>query len=212
MFGDGLRQTGEHVLKLTKSMLITAIIGAVGLASPPSSAATVITPVSVPGGTLDLSNPLGTINAILLTAGQTYDFTFASSGGSFSALVQVQASLLSPSAATPELVSFGLYNGMPGSGTLVALATPSIGPALSTTLQAGNHYIEIGTIAANMELLSGSLQITASQQESNQSLGAVPEPSTWVIMMAGFGILGGLLRFNHPLVDETERNASVLSS
>jgi len=166
-------------------LAVTALAGGTALMALPAQAVTpIVTAVysPPPGGDLDLSNPIGTILGMKLKAGQTYDFTFSTDQGPLDVLSQVQAAFNPGGVA--EDIQFTLYNGTPGSGTAVGTTGNVIGPVLDEILQPGAHYIEIDTITKNMELVSGSIDVSA-----------VPEPATWIGMIFGFGILGGALRY-----------------
>jgi len=161
-----------------------AALAAVSMGFMGIEPAAAVTPIVIPvlSGTLDVGNPIGTITGIKLTAGKTYDFTFSTSG-ELDVLTQLQAAFQSGHKATAEDIQFSIYNGLPGSGTFVAQSLLTIGPSLDTILGSGAHYVQVDEIAKNLELVSGSLEVSA-----------VPEPATWLSMIFGFGMLGAFMR------------------
>lgn len=147
----------------------------------PAAAATIVTPVS--SGVFDSGNPIGTILGMRLKIGNTYDFTFEL-GGRFDVIMQMQAAIFGqPVGFTAQPIDFTLFAGTPGSGTAIATSPYMTGSALEAVLAAGSYYLEVGTIAKDMELISGSL-----------TLHEVPEPAVWVLMITGFGLAGSALR------------------
>ncbi|HEV2651336.1 MAG TPA: PEPxxWA-CTERM sorting domain-containing protein [Rhizomicrobium sp.] len=190
--------------KVSKYLALAALLGGAVLAAEPASAVTCIGTVctakvlvnGVSGGTLTLASPdddLGTITAIKLKTGYTYDFTFTTDA-TYDVLSQLQASIAGKP-ATSLNIGFDLYSGLPGSGTFLDSSDFTVGPSLDTILKAGNYYLQVnpGQIVKNMELTSGSVAITA----------ALPEPAAWISMIVGFGAIGGLMR--------TARRASALN-
>lgn len=66
---------------------------------------------------------------------------------------------------------------------------PSIGVSgFTTSLLAGTSYIAVTTGFGNDDVGEYRLEI------NQVGAGAVPEPSTWAMIIAGFGIVGGALR------------------
>ncbi len=157
-----------------------ALISALAL-STAASAVTVITPLL--GGPFSLSNPLGTLPATKMKAGNTYDFTFSLVGplGNIDS-IQLQAQLLSHATSTPELIQYSLYSGAPGSGTLMSKSSLDFSPTISFQPAAGAYYVEVDYIAARGEVAGGTLTASA------------PEPASWAMMLVGFGALGVALR------------------
>jgi hypothetical protein len=168
-------------MKFAKTVLLATTIAAATLASLPASAANVLLPGS--GVVLNLANPIAGIGPLKLNKKDNYFFTFETTGFTLDVLEQVQASLLGKKGSTPELISFSLYNGAIGSGTLVGSSGPDYSAVFSSNLPTGWHYIKLGPVAAATELLSGAIEVSP-----------IPEPNTWVSMIFGFGILGGLIR------------------
>ena len=151
------------------------------LATSSVSAMTVITAFTT--GPFSLNNPLGTLPATKLKTSNTYDFTFTLEDplGTVSS-TQVQAQLLAHNASIPQLMQYSLYTGTPGSGTFQSQSNLDFSPTLAFTPAAGDYYLEVNYVAANNEVVGGTL--TAS----------VPEPASWAMMLLGFGVLGGALR------------------
>jgi hypothetical protein len=57
----------------------------------------------------------------------------------------------------------------------------------------GNYFIEVGQCCANQLINQGSgyaLQVSIARH----AVGSVPEPATWGLMIAGFGLIGAALR------------------
>jgi hypothetical protein len=161
----------------------TAIAGGLAAAAAlsaaaPASAATIVK--AFIGGPFSVANPLGTLPAERLVAGNTYDDTFSVVAGGGSVLTQVQASIKGP---VSEDIQYSLYSGAPGSGTLIDTSALGVGPSLTNTLGTGSYYVQIDFIAKSNELLSGGLAVSA-----------IPEPATWAMMLVGFGALGGMVR------------------
>jgi hypothetical protein len=166
------------VKKLTSATALAVVIGLVVAITPAVSGATIVRAVT--GGPFSRADALGTIMAINLVQGNTYDFTFDLAPGSGTVLTQVQASIVGP---VSEPIQFSLYSGSPGSGSLLDTSAFVVGPSLTDTLNAGLYYIQIDDIARNDELLAGGLDVAA-----------IPEPASWGVMLVGLGVLGGTLR------------------
>jgi hypothetical protein len=159
------------------SAAAAAIAMAVAITPPVCSAAVIR---AVMGGPFSHSHSLGTIAAIQLLQGSTYDFTFNLAPAGGTVLTQVQASIIGP---VSEPIQFSLYSGSPGSGALVDTSALMVGPSLTDILSAGPYYIQIDSIAVNDELLAGGLDVAS-----------IPEPASWSVMLVGLGALGGVLR------------------
>ncbi|MGH7016703.1 MAG: FxDxF family PEP-CTERM protein [Caulobacteraceae bacterium] len=124
----------------------------------------------------------GQISAYTLTSGEyadVLDFSFDLTPSNGNVLQQLQASLKSGSQA----ISFDLYSGMPGSGTLVGASATMTGPSFDANLTPGVYYLQIVTNPPAESLISGALNVTA-----------VPEPATWALLLAGFGLVGYAIR------------------
>ena len=169
-------------MRTLKYALGAAAAALIAVTALPASAATVITPVAI-------TNDLGTINAFQPVAGTTYDFTF-SLPAQFDPWAQRQASLsvknpFLPSVAEP--ISFDLYSGSPTAAHALVLSSgvATVGANLETILSTGSYYLELtpSDVAQFGELVSGSIALTA-----------VPEPTTWAMMLVGIGGLGMAMR------------------
>ncbi|HEV2365534.1 MAG TPA: FxDxF family PEP-CTERM protein [Caulobacteraceae bacterium] len=124
-----------------------------------------------------------TIPTLVLTQGKNYNFTFDLLPTS-TVLSQLQASLLTKSGSTAEPIQFALYSGTPGgTHTLIDTSAFVVGPTLTDNLTPGNYYIKITDIAVNHEQSSGAVTATT-----------VPEPASWAMLIAGFGLAGYALR------------------
>ncbi len=168
--------------KISKFVALATFVGASALMAQPASAASVL--IGGSGQTLSSANDFIAFGEKNLQPGTTYDFTFTTVESPLSTQEQIQASIL----GIAQDVGFKLYNGTPGSGTLVTASAISTAAVVLYTLTAGPHFIEIDTVlpAQKGETLSGAVFITPS---------AAPEPATWLSMIFGFGMLGGLMRF-----------------
>jgi len=168
-----------------QTLKLAAAAGALGAAfltfAAPAWAATVINPVNSPP--FDLSNSVGTINPVTASVGDTYDFTFSTTGN-FVVLTQLQASDFVNGS---DPLDFTLFAGTPGSGVAVATTPLMTGPSLIKTLAAGSYYLQTGTISTDGELLTGGLEVLAA---------SAPEPGTWLMMLVGVVSLGGALRLH----------------
>jgi hypothetical protein len=168
--------------KFSKIVALATLVGGAAFLAQPASAAVVLLPGS--GVTLSLGSDPAGIGPKNLNTTDTYDFAFNIAGSTLNVLEQVQASLLGKGGSTPELISFTLYSGLVGSGTAIGGAGPDFTAVFSSNLAPGAYYIQLGPVSAPMELLSGAVEVAA-----------VPEPATWLSMIFGFGMLGGLMRF-----------------
>jgi hypothetical protein len=150
-----------------------------------ASAAHAVTIISMSPGTLQLPSPASAVipaNTFVKGTG-TWDFTFATIGGTYKTLMQAQNSKVSNGTAQP--LSFQLFSGTPGSGTWIANSggTPTAATLL-TNLGPGSYYLQLTTFKAPKLLVTGGVTL----------LSAVPEPATWAIMLIGMGGLGAMTR------------------
>ena len=95
----------------------------------------------------------------------------------------------------------GLYSTSFNSGSPLVNAIvynddfPSIGlSGFSSTLTAGTSYIALATGFANTDAGRYSLEINGPGTITIGGIPAVPEPTTWAMIIAGFGIVGSALR------------------
>jgi hypothetical protein len=142
----------------------------------PASDPLIVNPILT--GPFSEANPLGTILAIRLLSGNTYDFTFTMAQAA-SVLTQVQAAF----PGTSEPIEFSLWHGAPGGGVLIATSTDSDGPSLTDFLGVGDYYLHVDVITANNELLTGGLAVIP-----------IPEPAVWTLMLVGIMGLGATMR------------------
>ena len=174
--GLGLWERVVSFFKILGAGAVMALGFAIGGGA---SAATIIDPIS--SGTFDtVSNTIGTIQGFQAVAGDIYDFTFTL-GGTVKSDSNAQLQAVFKGAG--QTIPFTLFSGAPGSGVSVASSVGTTGPTLEATISPGAYYLQTGPITVNKELVSGSIDFAA-----------VPEPTTWAIMLVGFGAIGGAMR------------------
>jgi hypothetical protein len=146
----------------------TAILVVSTIWAPVSALASVS---ALPGGPFTAANPVPEIPTSALLGSDTQDFTFTWADGETDVLLQTDN-------ASSKSYDFQLYAGTPGSGTFLGESTNAPDPTITFNALAGNYYIEVpgGSYSA----------VTTS---------AVPEPGAWLMMLAGFAVLGVGLRF-----------------
>jgi hypothetical protein len=166
----------------TKILGSVMAAAALTLAAGSAGAVTVITNLGAISGV----DPGVSLPFINLAKGNVYDFTFSlvpplAADGVTSTQVQAQAQ----KGGGAQLISFDLFSGTPGAGTLIDVSPVALSSVLVESLAVGNYYFEIsGTqIAKSGEAASGTV-ITS----------AVPEPATWAAMFLGFGAMGASMR------------------
>lgn len=142
-----------------------------------------------------------------LSADGTEDIFFNFSGGAFS--VQVDPANTN-GLADPEIFLFQ-DNGSPSgalTGSLVGHdddSGPGLSALISGTLAAGNYVLSVGRYDfTQAEARSGKADFTPMERRfvatfSNgvtisNGPAAVPEPASWAMMVAGFGVIGFALR------------------
>lgn len=174
--------------------LFAATLMTCGLATVPASAATIV-------GATTLASP--TYNRPLTTTSlsgvgtavhyQTSAFTVATSG-SYSFLM---------SAITPvdwdTYLSLYSNSFVPGSPLANLLAVnddaPTIGlSGFNFNLLAGTSYFAVATGFANTDVGTYSLAINGPGAVTFGNTTAVPEPASWAMMLAGFGLMGFAMR------------------
>jgi hypothetical protein len=166
---------------LSKFLATAAVSAGVMLASAPAHAVTI---AMVPS-TLTLPSPASAVipKGTFAQGTNTYDFTFSTLGGTFKALMQAQASKVKNGA--PQTLAFELFSGSPGSGTFLSNSGGTATAAtLLTNLTAGSYYLQLSTVGAPKELVTGGVTL----------LSAVPEPATWAMMLIGVAGLGAMAR------------------
>jgi hypothetical protein len=171
-------------MRVLSRILATTVSAGVLLAAAAAQAATIVplntSPFSLP------VNPSGVIPAATFVQGTgTWDFTFTTIGGTYKTLMQMQTSLVSN--GVPQPLTFTLFSGVPGSGTMVPGGGSGGSPTAATLLlplKAGSYYMELATTSVGKELATGGLTL----------LSVVPEPAAWTMLLAGFGGLGAMMR------------------
>ncbi|MGI4879168.1 MAG: PEPxxWA-CTERM sorting domain-containing protein [Janthinobacterium lividum] len=166
---------------------------ACGIASSlPSLAGAVVVSGNTAGGPT-YNRPLGgTPPAALSSVGDAVNYEVTgfsvSAGGTYSVI------------ATAAYDNFlGLYAGSfdPTAPLTNALVYnddfPKIGMSgFSSVLLAGTSYFAVATSFADG--VSGAYSLEISGPGSVSIAGAVPEPASWALMIAGFGMVGGVMR------------------
>jgi hypothetical protein len=134
-------------------------------------------PFSIPADSAGII-PAGTFVA----GGQTDDYTFTTLGGTYEALMQMQATTVKT--GVPQNVSFTFFKGLPGSGVFIANSGGTATAATLLTLVNGTYYVEYTESGTQKALVTGGVTL----------LSTVPEPAAWTLMLLGVAGLGGLLR------------------
>lgn len=111
-----------------------------------------------------------------LTAGQRYVLTFSYGGR--------------PDGGEQKLNVFA--------GNDLLTATPLTGSLGSWTSQSFSFIAKGGLTPIEFKSLATSGLSSFGNEVTNVSLSAVPEPATWGMMIAGFGMVGGLVRRRRP--------------
>ena len=118
-----------------------------------------------------VSNPTGLLNfnptGVTLTAGQNYV-----------AFLSTYYTTGTGSAAVSSCNPFG------GGACAVSNANPNLGRAITGRVEGAN----LNELVFN-QVVNGSQDLTFSA-----TITAVPEPATWAMMIAGFGLVGGAMR------------------
>jgi hypothetical protein len=182
-------------MKVGQSTFALALLMGGALLAAPASAAVVYT----------------SVNADLSTAPYSFTadggtFTFSSTGDIFNPLA-VQTS------STAEVSSFGGFLGIPVEPTsdFINRGTVTFGPGSYASFSSptevpysnGDNYIGLEAIDGgntfygfaytnNATLVSYGFDTVANEVVTATT--AVPEPAAWLLMMAGIGVLGGMLR------------------
>ena len=164
----------------SKLCAIAAVSMGMMLATAPAHAVTVI-PLSptlqLPSAPSDVI-PRGTF----VQNTNTYDLTFTTKAHIYDTLMQMQATNVKT--GKPVSLAFELYSGLPGSGTPLAPSSTGTAATLLDILKPGDYYLQLKTVKAPKELLTGGVTLLA----------AVPEPATWAAMLMGLGLVGAGLR------------------
>ena len=72
--------------------------------------------------------------------------------------------------------------------------------SLSAILNPGSYYLEIdNSIGNDFSSSTAGLSSASSVADFGFGISAVPEPGVWIMMLGGFGMLGGMLRMGHAL-------------
>jgi hypothetical protein len=164
----------------TKLSVTGAAIAAVVISSCPVSAATIVTAFA--NGPFSRKHPVGVLPDTTLNTGNTYDFTFTLQNPGNLAFTQLSAQSVIGGSSTPQLIKYGLWSGTPGGGIFEGQSSLGFQPRIAFSPTAGDYYLKVITIAADNEVVSGTLSAAA------------PEPASWAMMLVGFGALGVVLR------------------
>jgi hypothetical protein len=159
-----------------KSLVIAASALLACVAASSASASTIVEALGT--GSFSADNAISSIPSTDLDSSNTYDFTFSWTGAEGAAMLQSDTK-----GATPVL-QYDLYSGVPGSGAFQAESVAAPGASISFNAQPGAYYVQVSPS-----------QIGAGQMGGARGLGAaVPEPTTWALMLIGVGGLGATLR------------------
>lgn len=168
---------------------LLALAAASALASP-AGAAVFIT--SFLGGPFSNANPVGTLPATFVTAGNTYDWTFDLVAPITGISATQVAAVTNGTVRSAELIQYQLYEGVPTTGdpengTLIATSLLAFSPTLFETLGPGSYYVNVlpTQIRTSPEVVSGSF-VTAPAN--------IPEPASWSLMIVGAGLIGATSR------------------
>lgn len=193
---------GKHVINYVKSVAIAA--AAICAASSASAATITYTDANRGPVYLQRFNPLlGTLQSVTFN-NQTSVTSFYNYTGDPSApapLVRITGTIGDPAfgqVTVDEFVqsSFAAPNQI--SVNIVKTATPTFTTNLGTYIGAGNYALGFYNLTA-----PGYTPVAAGGSFSNVSVtytylarvGAVPEPATWAMMLAGFGMVAGATRY-----------------
>jgi hypothetical protein len=124
-------------------------------------------------------------------ATQTYadffNFTLSSAGTSDTLLDEFKISGASSVTLTLFSGTADHFGNTPGAVQIGSTTSPSLNPEIVTDLAAGNYFVEALAVLPN----KGSDTFIAG----TTFLSAAPEPQSWVLMIAGIGLVGGMMRY-----------------
>jgi hypothetical protein len=124
------------------------------------------------------------VTAFTVSASGSYTFLMTSLSTNLDSFLGLHANAFNPLSALTNAIVYDDDSG-PGSDS-----------TFTTNLLAGTSYFAIATGFANTDAGEYKLDINGpgSVTVGGGGQGAVPEPSTWAMIIAGFGIVGGALR------------------
>lgn len=190
-----------------KNLFVAALLGAVAMAPTTVSAATLLDLVNFPAQT-------NTPYALTFTAnapGSTVSFAGYQLPSSFSVssiglfLNNAGSSIISSDGRNFTLTPAGSGSGAATSATALFFAGTTVG-SYDTYSQVANTSAGASyTLRFNLTNSSRNQPSGFRVEASNATVGAVPEPATWAMMLVGFGMMGAAMRYRR-------RNATVVYS
>ncbi|WP_082543229.1 PEPxxWA-CTERM sorting domain-containing protein [Sphingomonas sp. Leaf339] len=177
--------------------LVSALLGSAVMAPTTVSAATLLDIVNVPAQTNTFYGLTFTANA----STSTVSFAGYQVPGNFQILSfglflnNMGSSIISTNGADFTLTRAGSgSNAFGGNGILVFQGTTAGSydtlSQVANTIAGSNYTLRFNLSNSILNQPSG-LRVEAS----NATVGAVPEPATWAMMMVGFGMVGGAARY-----------------
>ncbi len=205
-------------MKISRLAVAGASAIAVMAASSASAATYAKTLSGVDPASLTCTRSGNIVNCARVTIFASSDFIFLNSGDQYTLEVDYSHALIVPGSATRDIALAGLfdYNVVRGgrvplfeadvSTTLLGYVGPlpigySSYHSISYLGTAGFGFGSLGLPNAGFSLTGIKTVMSITQSDPNIILGAVygynyavPEPSAWMLMIMGFGAVGGVLR------------------
>jgi PEP-CTERM motif len=176
-----------------KKLMFAALIASASITTP--AAAAVVIGTTVDGLTYNRAlsgappsglSGVGTavrykVTPFTVTANGSYTLALTATSA-FDAFLGLHNNAFNPANALQNALAYDDDAG-PGSDSLITI-----------NLMSGVSYFAIATGFANTDFGDYSLDISGAGDVVIGGAGAVPEPTTWAMIIAGFGIVGGALR------------------
>src|SRR5579863_2137507 len=150
-------------MRILSGLLLAAGVSAAAMSFAGAASAAVVIE-SFDGSPFSGLNPVGTLPATALTAGNTYDFTFDLVPPIYGeSSTQVAAQFLAVTGSTPEMIQYQVYEGTPDAshpeaGTLIATSVMGFAPTVYGDWSVGDYYVNVlpTEIVKSGEVASGS--------------------------------------------------------